>query len=780
MTHVTRRGFPSLLLALLIAGVGVGIWWLRSISDANREIRSPQSPAHEQFTRWVAAGDAASPELLASLRGGAGPERRFALAAVGSLRQVSPEIRDAVREILTADHPPDRREALLAWVATSRLPGDCLPELRVACLDSDPVTRSTAFDLLGDLGTDAEPVLAELATTMTDPQRESALRGLLAVKANSPPALAAARLAWQPDQPRPCQLAGLELLIQSGHATPQLLRPALTDPARDLQELGLVGVRELGPAAAELQPELAQVNWATLLETRHRQALTGSIRQLPITILNPNPAVAMAGVNQGEAVFPEFDELPNASPETRFSGEVAVLGALAAIGPAARNLAPRVAETFASAGPRQFVQAAWCQSKLGVPSEQLEPELLTRLLADPPLGAPYAELLAHWNSPRLPQVVAALKETRQQTDPERASAWWRCVAKLGPAAAGLMSELCQELDRFDRNSGTEVFRVIEGLGAEAQPLLPRLLEMVGGPDPVRQNAALTTLTRLGPVARTAEPLLLGILEADLATLPPLEEAPEDESSGRGSRRRSPSPATPSSGTLEDGASRLLKVGIPASPGQRVRQQAAAALAAIEPAAYAPLEPLLRYLEPGAVESPMQAFVLEALWNAATLAGREVELARLAWETGDETVRRRLCPLLERAGGDRVGRQQLVREWLADWPRRGVVKRRSLESLAGDLTYPDPQVRVELDTWRTLGQIDHGPEARQLLEHRRDSLRQLFPDSEPQANSQALPRGNPRDWLRARRDLLKEIALALNGGAAGQASPSPARPLPAQP
>ena len=62
MTHVTRRGFPSLVLALLVIGAGVAIWWLRSVSDANRELRSPQAPAHEQFTRWVEAGDAASPE----------------------------------------------------------------------------------------------------------------------------------------------------------------------------------------------------------------------------------------------------------------------------------------------------------------------------------------------------------------------------------------------------------------------------------------------------------------------------------------------------------------------------------------------------------------------------------------------------------------------------------------------------------------------------------------------------------------------------------------------
>ena len=776
MTHVTRRGFPSLVLALLVIGAGVAIWWLRSVSDANRELRSPQAPAHEQFTRWVEAGDAASPELLASLRGGAGPERRLALAAIGSLRQAPPEVRDALREILTADHPPDRREALLAWVATSRSPDDCLPELRTACLDSDPVTRSTAFDLLGDLGADAEPVLADLATTTSDPQREAALRGLLALQATSAPALAAARQAWQPDQPRPCQLAGLELLIQAKQATPQLLRPALTDPARELQELGLVAVRELGPAAAELRAELEQVNWATVLETRHRHSLTGSIRQLPVNILNPNPAVAMAGVNQGEAVFPEFEELPTASPELRFSGELAILGALAAIGPPVHDLAPRVAETFASAGPRQFVQATWCQFKLGVPTEQLEPELLARLLADPPLGAPYAELLAHWNSPRLPQVVAALRETREQSDPERAKAWWRCVAKLGPAAAGLLSELCQEVDRFDRNRGSDVFRVIDGLGEAAQPLLPRLLDMVRGSDPVRQNAALTTLARLGPVARSAEPLLLEILAADLATLPPREESPDEAQSRRLIRGGAAVPESSDSGEVEDGASRLLKVGIPATPGQRVRQQAAAALAAIEPEAYAPLEPLLRYLEPNAVESPMQAFVLEAMWHAATRAGREVELARLAWDTGDETVRRRLCPLLERAGGDQAGRQQVVREWLADWSRLGRVKRRSLESLAGDLAYPDPQVRVELDAWRTLGQLDHGSEARQLLERRRDSLRVLFPETEPQAT----PRGNLRDRLRARRDLLKEIDVALRGPATGQDQPPPARPDSRQP
>lgn len=767
MTQAARRGVPTVLLALQVAIVGVVIWWLRSVPDPGAELRSPHAPAHDQYTRWVEGGDSATAELLASLRDGSGQERRLALTAIASLRQASPELRAALREVLQSSHPPDRREALLAWVASSREVGDCLPELQQATLDSDPIIRATAFDLLGDLGADAEPVLVEIARSSPPPQQAAALTGLLALPTHSPAAIEVAHQAWQPEQPLACRLKGLELLIASRATTPELLRPALQDPDRSLQELGLVGVRELGPPAATLLPELAEVNWQIAFETHHRQRLTGTIRQLPVTILNPNPAAAMAAVNQGEAVFPVFEELPTASPEVRFGGGRAVFGALAAVGPAARELAPRIAQESRST-PRGLVESAWTQSQLGVPIAELEGPLVDRLLADPPLGEEISPLLAHWKSPRLSEVVAALERTARDTKPERAEAWWRCVRGLGPEAKGLMSQICQTLDTPTAPQRGEVFAVIDRMGDEAEPLVPRLLALIGSADPVRP-LALDTLARLGPVARSAEPLLLELLNADLATLDPPEPVPANDPTIRQVPPQPEAGPADGAGGPGDGARRLLKVGIPAAPGQRGRQQAAAALAALQPATYAPLEPLTRYLEPEAVDSVMQAFVLEALWPAAMRAGEEVALARLAWATGDETVRRRLLPLLERRGGDLPGRQALLRDWVGDWSTHGAVRRRSLESQVGDLAHPDPRVRVELELLRTLGHLDQGPAARQLLETRRAELQPLFPPDE----ATATPRPGVRELLRARRDLLHEIDAALHPQPSSQPSLQPA-------
>jgi len=135
------------MLALVLAGAWRTREWFRD-THPDQVLRSESAEWHEAYDRWVDLGSDAWPGVLDALQGDSGPARRMALLAVASLRDAPSEVRDEVRQLLSAPDPADRREALVAWTGADRDPLHALDELATACGDENSIVRGTALELI--------------------------------------------------------------------------------------------------------------------------------------------------------------------------------------------------------------------------------------------------------------------------------------------------------------------------------------------------------------------------------------------------------------------------------------------------------------------------------------------------------------------------------------------------------------------------------------------------------------------------------------------------------
>ncbi|MFN9197965.1 MAG: hypothetical protein ACK5WR_07845, partial [Planctomycetaceae bacterium] len=156
------------MLALVLAGAWRTREWFRD-THPDQVLRSESAEWHEAYDRWVDLGSDAWPGVLDALQGDSGPARRMALLAVASLRDAPSEVRDEVRQLLSAPDPADRREALVAWTGADRDPLHALDELATACGDENSIVRGTALELMLCIGADSIPRLEPLAADRRHP-----------------------------------------------------------------------------------------------------------------------------------------------------------------------------------------------------------------------------------------------------------------------------------------------------------------------------------------------------------------------------------------------------------------------------------------------------------------------------------------------------------------------------------------------------------------------------------------------------------------------------------
>ena len=733
-------GSPLLLTGLLGAILG-GAWWIRELirqGDPAETLRPESAMWHAEYEDWVQAGPSAWPQIQETLRAESGPGRRMALLAVGALRDAPTEVRDAVRDLLQAEDPADRREALVAWTAVDRDPCHSLDELARGCADENPIVRGTAIELLFCIGPESIPVLEAVAAEPGHPAQLPGMQALLLMGTGSPSVLEVSRKVWNDRTLTPdVRRLAFSLLVAQGAATLDELASGIRVDNPAIQSIALWGLREAGPEARGLIPELLSLSLPPKMRIPQEQSLDGQIVRFPVQAYVPMP-MAVEDVDASQSV-PQMTFEDDTRPEQLFG--FTLLSVLGEIGSPESVALDRFQRELPDLDPPDQVTAAQALLKLGWSPVECA-TMLERLYLKGGTGLkPAASLLRSIDPERARQVAGTLRQQLTNPDcPDRRGIIER-LGYLGPEAAESCTEVATWLEQGDLDEKLAALQALAAWPNESARFLPELLTLAEGPVETLANRALKTIGQLGEHARTALDRLesLALISRNPATdpnrltvtvMPPQMVARPGEASVPVPRE------DPFLG--------------PAVPRQ---QTALEAIALINQSAPRPFPQIGQLLRRSGEDSALRVAAFDIEAAATRTSDERLALAREVFGWGDELLQRRVLDWLgDHLGDNPAGVAQLL-AWLTQSLSQPLVRlpaNAGLSSLATEQT--DPEVRQRLLLLEQLRGVADEAEVVDVVQKCREKFRML-----PTAvERRGLRSATLRELLRQRRDQLQAL------------------------
>jgi hypothetical protein len=475
------------MLALVLAGAWRTREWFRD-THPDQVLRSESAEWHEAYDRWVDLGSDAWPGVLDALQGDSGPARRMALLAVASLRDAPSEVRDEVRQLLSAPDPADRREALVAWTGADRDPLHALDELATACGDENSIVRGTALELMLCIGADSIPRLEPLAADRRHPAQAACLQALLSLEASSPSVVELARSLWQDEQlDSDVRRYALALLVCASQATLEELEQGVATRQPPIQSIALWGIREMGPPARGLAETLLALNLPLKLSIPREQTMDGQIVRFPAQAYVSMP-LTLDQIDPAQSV-PQiaFDEDAGEEQMTDFT-LFSVLASIASPGELDLTSLEERLSTLPALdqlrGAEHLRQLGWSEERFGDSLETLFLEGGTAL------RNPVALRLRTAAPQRAERLAARLRQQLAEDPSEKE----RRV---------LLDQIAKLTTSSETASGSSGETTSPAASAPDPEFISHLLELAEGPDDALATSALQTLAWSGCVRQFA-------------------------------------------------------------------------------------------------------------------------------------------------------------------------------------------------------------------------------------------------------------------------------------
>lgn len=724
------------MLALVLAGAWRTREWFRD-THPDQVLRSESAEWHEAYDRWVDLGSDAWPGVLDALQGDSGPARRMALLAVASLRDAPSEVRDEVRQLLSAPDPADRREALVAWTGADRDPLHALDELATACGDENSIVRGTALELMLCIGADSIPRLEPLAADRRHPAQAACLQALLSLEASSPSVVELARSLWQDEQlDSNVRRYALALLVCTSQATLEELEQGVATRQPPIQSIALWGIREMGPPARGLAEKLLALNLPLKLSIPREQTMDGQIVRFPAQAYVSMP-LTLDQIDPAQSV-PQiaFDEDAGEEQMTDFT----LFSVLASIASPGELDLTSLEERLSTLPALDQLRAAEHLRQLGWSEERFGDSLETLFLEG---GTAIRNPVALWLRTAAPQRAERLAASLRQQLAEDPSERERRV---------LLDQLAKLTTSSETVSGSSEETTLAVVPAANPDFIPHLLELAEGPDDALAISALQTLASLGRDAFDSLPQLVS-----LATAPPLVDLPANlngQPSTASGNAVLMAPRPNESSLPVPRSDPLIGAGVPR------RQTALATVVAInqlQPRRIAEVSALLRRTDE---LSPMRALAFEVEAAASQTPQDRLALAREVFDWGDEMLQRRVVHWL----GARLSQDPESVPLLLNWLKKSlseplVVTPQMVGLNSQESRHTDEEVNLRLLLLSCLQSQRGFPGVTEIARECRDHLR-FLPTAEQRQGWRKVPL---RELLRQRRDQLQALDQILAPG-----------------
>lgn len=721
------------LLALVLAGAWRTREWFRD-THPDQVLRPESAEWHEAYDRWVEQGSAAWPGVLDALQSDSGPARRMALLAVATLRDAPPEVRDEVRQLLSAPDPADRREALVAWTGADRDPLHALDALATACGDENPIVRGTALELLLCIGPDSIPRLEPLAADRRHPAQAACLQGLLSLNAASPSVLELARNLWRDEQlDTDVRRYALALLVCAGEATLDELEQGVESGQPPIQSIALWGIREMGPPASSLAAKLLSLNLPLKLSIPREQTMDGQIVRFPAQAYVSMP-LTLDQIDPAQSV-PQiaFDEDAGEEQMTDFT-LCSVLASIASPG----ELDLTSLEARLSTLPAlDQLRAAQHMRQLGWTQERFADQLETLFLE---------------GGTAIRNPVALLLRTEAPQRAERLATSLRQQLAEGPSEneRRVLLDQLSKLSTSSETAGSSPGETTPVAASAPDPkFISHLLDLAAGPDDALAISALQTLASLGRDALGSLPQLVSLATAPLVVDLPATPSGQPPAGSGNSVLMTPRPNESSLPVARPDP--FIGAGVPR------RQTALATVVAInqiEPRSISEVSELLRRNEE---PSPMRALAFEVEAAASQAPQDRLALAREVFEWGDEMLQRRVVHWL----GGRLSQDPdsvpLLLKWLQKSLSEPLVVTPQMVGLnSQDSRHTDEEVNLRLLLLSYLQSQSGVAGVTELARECREQLK-LLPIAGQRPGWRKVPL---RELLRQRRDQLQALDQIL--------------------
>lgn len=418
---------------------------------------------------------------------------RAVCAAVIVVALVHGEDIDVVRSQLRSDDAKTRRQAIGVLRSLSpnpELAGDLVASLR----DEDRTVRRIAAEALGKFRTDGGAVVEDLAIALGDPDRDvrnAAAGALGSIGAGSAPAV--------------------PLLIDIG-----------LDPEFENEVATILALGRIGPAASEAVPHLA-----SLLSSERAEIRAAVLRALPelgdaaIPMVRP-AAEALADSTMsvreaaaealyrfgpkakaavGALTFALTDEANSPIVQTHAAY------ALGMMAPDSKTAVPALARSLRSPYKQVRGAAGWALSVVD-PRPGITPEKVNELIDK--FEREHQQDSRRVAGTRPPDDVATLIEQLAEAEPRQRRDAARALREIGPRARDAAPALGRLLGDGERYVSSAAARALEAMGGAAVPVL---VASLSDPNGAARSQALSSLRRMGELARPALPQLAKIVAA---------------------------------------------------------------------------------------------------------------------------------------------------------------------------------------------------------------------------------------------------------------------------
>jgi HEAT repeat protein len=382
---------------------------------------------------------------------------------------------------------PDDRRAIAALGRALRLPGV-------------EVRRAAAAALAG-IGFEAWPALPDLVAALEDQDFDARLEVVRALTGIGPEAEAAfsgLRRSLESDRPelRLHTILALDRIGAGERLDPAELIPLLRHEDRRAREFALRSLGDQGPAARPAVPALVQSLEDPVLHLR-------TLAYQVMGRIGPGAEEAIPALS--ERLMPKFRDMTEAQWAAK---------TLRRIGPKALGA---LVEALEGGGEYPAQLAAGALGQMGAGARPAVPALARALQSESlrirEAAANALRLLGPVAIEAVPQLVLAAKGA----DPSTKSRAIGALAKVGPPAVQLLLDVIEGEAGADQGLGRTPRMIaidcLGGLGPDARPAVPVLIEILEGGNPRLKDDAAEAIGRIGAGATPAIPALLKVVES---------------------------------------------------------------------------------------------------------------------------------------------------------------------------------------------------------------------------------------------------------------------------
>jgi HEAT repeat protein len=378
------------------------------------------------------------------------------------------------------------------FLPLSLLSAATLPELLKDIATGNEAAKVKAMNQLEEMGTTNEAVLAALQGQLQNDSaavRAHAAHALGKLKATKSVDAVTPLVSDKEAEVRNAAIFALREMKPGPEVTVPLIDRVLqeTDPMVRMQVLSLVA--EVGkPAVPSLMKLLAS----------DESAPWGCI------------ALGAIGADAAEAV-PALTKLldPAHSPKLRLEAAMT----LASIGPAAASALPELMKVLDKKDPAVLPGAIFAIGRLGPAGKPAERKLRDLAAREDP----FTRVLATWaickfypeNQKLLADSLPVLVTALIDKEPRTRAAATKSIIDLKPRPALLMPAIGKIMDGARPESMNNIVEAVADAGAAAVPILIKALD-----DTTQRAKVAAILSRLGPDAKDAAPVLANILDKD--------------------------------------------------------------------------------------------------------------------------------------------------------------------------------------------------------------------------------------------------------------------------